>query len=200
MSPEPEPESQSWWKTLPGLLTAAAAIITAVTGLIVALHQTGIFDHTSQPPAQIRTQPTETNPVTQTGDPARTSSQSTTPTTSQPLTLPPNPEIHSGQYVYRLLSARVDPYAPGQLSLHLTVRMTNQDRFDANFWAASFRLLVNGNLQAPTNNLDELVASHSAKESDVEFVIPAATTTVGLEMGTVGVDAPAISLDLQSPK
>jgi hypothetical protein len=138
MSPEPEPDSQSWWKTLPGLLTAAAAIITAVTGLIVALHLAGLFDHTSQSAAQVRTQPTEANPTAQTGDPTRTPPQSTNPTTSRPLTLPPNSEVHSGQYIYQLPSARLDPDAPGQLSIHFTVRMTNQDRFDANFWAASF--------------------------------------------------------------
>jgi hypothetical protein len=27
----------SWWRTVPGMLTAAAGTITAVTGLIVAL-------------------------------------------------------------------------------------------------------------------------------------------------------------------
>lgn len=31
-----------WWQTVPGILTAAAAIITAVTGLILALHQAGL--------------------------------------------------------------------------------------------------------------------------------------------------------------
>ena len=29
----------SWWHTVPGILTAVAAIISAVTGLIIALHQ-----------------------------------------------------------------------------------------------------------------------------------------------------------------
>lgn len=33
----------SWWQTMPGVLTATAAIITAATGLIVALHQAGLF-------------------------------------------------------------------------------------------------------------------------------------------------------------
>jgi hypothetical protein len=32
-----EPKPQSWWQTLPGILTAVAAVLTAVTGLIVAL-------------------------------------------------------------------------------------------------------------------------------------------------------------------
>ena len=38
-----EPKSQSWWQTVPGVLTATAGIITAVAGLVVALHQAGIL-------------------------------------------------------------------------------------------------------------------------------------------------------------
>ncbi|HEV2664793.1 MAG TPA: hypothetical protein VG324_07775, partial [Blastocatellia bacterium] len=37
------PKPQSWWQTLPGILTAVAGIITAATGLIVALTQAGVF-------------------------------------------------------------------------------------------------------------------------------------------------------------
>lgn len=39
------PKPQSWWQTLPGLLTAFAGIITAVTGLFAALYQGGIIGH-----------------------------------------------------------------------------------------------------------------------------------------------------------
>src|SRR5262245_41920021 len=42
MAGEP-PKPQSWWQTLPGVLTAVAGIITAATGLIVALNQAHVF-------------------------------------------------------------------------------------------------------------------------------------------------------------
>lgn len=42
MAGEPS-KPQSWWQTLPGILTAVATIITAATGLIVALNQAGVF-------------------------------------------------------------------------------------------------------------------------------------------------------------
>jgi hypothetical protein len=45
MSDTQEPKS-SWWQTLPGLLTALATVITAVTGLIVGLVQSHVFDST----------------------------------------------------------------------------------------------------------------------------------------------------------
>lgn len=38
-----EPKTQSWWQTLPGILTALAGVLSAVTGLVVALHQTGVL-------------------------------------------------------------------------------------------------------------------------------------------------------------
>jgi hypothetical protein len=37
-------KTQSWWQTFPGMLTAVAALITALTGLLVALHQAGFLD------------------------------------------------------------------------------------------------------------------------------------------------------------
>jgi hypothetical protein len=47
-----EPKQQSWWQTLPGILTAIGAVLTAVTGLIVALQQDGQSKVTpvAQPP------------------------------------------------------------------------------------------------------------------------------------------------------
>lgn len=39
---------ESFWQTVPGILTAIAAIITAGTGLIVALYQAGVFHHATE--------------------------------------------------------------------------------------------------------------------------------------------------------
>lgn len=36
-------EKQSWWQTLPGILTATAGVITAVTGFLLAVNQSGCF-------------------------------------------------------------------------------------------------------------------------------------------------------------
>ncbi len=195
MSPDLESEPKRWWLTLPGLLTAAAGIITAFTGLLLALHQIGCFERS--PIAQVESRPTGDGPP-----PAAVESVTTHPApgsvTSRPLALPPDSEIRSDESVFKLVSARLEPYAPGKQSIHLTIRMTNNGRFDANFWAASFRLLVDGSLEAPTNNLDELVPSHSSKEGDIEFVIPGNISTVGLQMGDVGEGKPTLTLNLES--
>jgi hypothetical protein len=47
---ESEKRPTSFWQTLPGILTAIAAILTAVTGLVVALHESGLFASTRATP------------------------------------------------------------------------------------------------------------------------------------------------------
>lgn len=39
------PHTTSWWQTLPGVLTALAGFVTAVSGLIALLYQNGLLGH-----------------------------------------------------------------------------------------------------------------------------------------------------------
>jgi len=39
MSELDDAKPTAWWQTLPGILAAVAAVVTAVTGLVVAIHQ-----------------------------------------------------------------------------------------------------------------------------------------------------------------
>jgi hypothetical protein len=45
-----ERNKSSWWQTAPGLMTATAAVIAAVTGLIGGLNQVGLLDRVKAPP------------------------------------------------------------------------------------------------------------------------------------------------------
>jgi hypothetical protein len=198
MSGDREPVSKGWWQTLPGLLTAGAGIITALTGLLLALHQAGLFNHSAPTQTQSASQAAGGSPIPmEVGGGATPAATGTS--ASRPVTLPQMTEVRSGQAVFKLLAARVDPYSPDKVSLHLTVRMTNNGSYPANFWAASFRLSVNGTLQAPDNDLNELLPSNSSKQGDVEFVIPAATSSAGLQMGDVGDSKPTITITLPNP-
>ncbi|BCX68761.1 hypothetical protein [Pseudomonas izuensis] len=197
-----EPGSKGWWQTIPGILTATAGIITAIAALIVALNQAGFFETQPKKATQV---PNGT--VTQaTGGESRADTTAKAPMPSSieetkpyPITLSSGAEVRVGDAVYKILSARLDRHSPSKLSLRFEVRMTNNDRYDANFWAASFRLLIGGVLRAPENDLNELVASHSSKEGSVEFVIPDNVTDVGLQIGEVGNDAPVLQIDLRAP-
>jgi len=194
--------SATWWQTLPGVLTAVAGILTAVGGLILAFTNAGFFDRTSQKALPLQSETVKSSTIA--GDPSTTpnSSKAGPPdrTAANSLSLPADTEVRAGDLVYKILSARLDRYAPGKLSLKFDVRMTNNGRSDANFWGNSFRLRVNGVLRTPDNFLDELVEAHSAKEGLVEFLIPDTTTDVGLQVAEVGESASAIAIPLKAAK
>src|SRR5436853_3846707 len=46
-----EHNKPSWWQSAPGLMTATAAVIAAVSGLLGGLNQIGMFDRWKQAPA-----------------------------------------------------------------------------------------------------------------------------------------------------
>lgn len=50
-----EPQKPSWWQTLPGVLTALAATITALSGLVALLFQNGVFG--SKADAKVKSEP-----------------------------------------------------------------------------------------------------------------------------------------------
>lgn len=80
--PDAPSRQQSWWQTLPGILTAVAGIITASTGLIVALNNVGVF---SSEPKSASPTPTPTV-VLSASAPAK-------PTTSSVTNLPGPTEV-----------------------------------------------------------------------------------------------------------
>jgi hypothetical protein len=200
-----KPKSTGWWQTLPGILTATAAVLTAVGGLVVAFHQAGFFDRASRKPSQAQNETlkpqkvTGSLSVTQT-IPSATKSLPNASTVPYPVNLPAGTEVRFGSAVYKILTARLDRYAPGKLSLRFEVRMVNNGRFPTNFWGASFRLLVDGVPRAPDNSLNEIVDSNSAKDGVVEFVIPDTVNDVGLQVGEVGEGKPALPIPLKSEK
>jgi hypothetical protein len=53
-----ERNKSSWWQTAPGLMTATAAVIAAVTGLIGGLNQVGLLDRVKAPPTATAPVPT----------------------------------------------------------------------------------------------------------------------------------------------
>lgn len=69
-----EPDSKNWWSSLPGVITAIAGTLTAMTGLIIALNQIGFFKSDNK----ANDNRLETSP------PKQPSTDSTTATTSTP--------------------------------------------------------------------------------------------------------------------
>src|SRR5215831_6896526 len=171
-----ENNSPSWWQTMPGILTGLAAIITAVTGLMLAFNRTGgrsepiTPSSTSSPPTVSR----EARP---------------TPTPSSPASSGevPLPEIHQVKLpgaVITVLSAKMEPIDAERRSLTFRVRYLNTGGRQANFWSSSFQLIVDDVPRSQTNFLDELVDAHSAKEGDAVFEVPPGVKDVVLQISS----------------
>jgi hypothetical protein len=172
MSDNKSANGPSWWQTLPGILTGLAAIITAVTGLIIAFNRTGSRSEpvsSSSPP-----------PVSRDAQPATT----TESPSAGPIPLPPLHEVKlaAGAAVVTILSAQVAPIDAARRTLTFDVRYRNAGRYPANFWSSSYRLIVADVPREPTNLLDEVVAPDSAKEGEVVFDLPRGAKDVTLQI------------------
>jgi hypothetical protein len=91
-------------------------------------------------------------------------------------------KLAQGYIVYKILSARLEPYNAEKDALRFTIRCTNNDDYPMNFWDRSFRLLVDGVPRAPTSGLNEIVDGQSAKEGDVVFEVPTGENRVVLQI------------------
>jgi hypothetical protein len=176
----------SWWQTLPGILTGIAAIITAVTGFVIA------YNSLSHSGSRIE-EPKAANSITIGETKPTSSAASHTPapeaSAGAAATQVKLPEIHrvklsSGAADYTILSAEIEPVDAERRSLKFAVRFVNGGRYPSNFWSASFRLLVDSVPRAPTNSLDEVVPADSAKNGDVIFEVPAGTKDVVLQINS----------------
>jgi hypothetical protein len=178
-------KSKSWWSTLPGVITSLTAAITALAGLVVAIKQTGWFGAETPPaiatPSTSPSTPTPAAPpiaaapAVPAQDPSPVASLSAPARSAYSVALPAMRDYKLGAATYTLLKAEVSPQTAEKDALQIRLRMTNNDRYDTNFWDRSFRLIVDGVPMAPESNLNELVPAQSAKEGDVLFVVPRGT-------------------------
>ncbi|MDV8146124.1 hypothetical protein [Arthrobacter sp. B10-11] len=166
----------SWWATLPGLLTAAAAVITAVTGLLLGLGQLGLFD-AGRPAASTASASSTPAGAAQPGSTVRATGvpSATGNVAGWTVALPAERKFRSADVEYEILGAGVRPDVSGRVALTVALRCTNHGRYDINFWDSTFRLNADGISHSPDSGLNELVAGDSSKSGDVRFILPADT-------------------------
>ncbi|MGH3943230.1 MAG: hypothetical protein ACRDTG_32330 [Pseudonocardiaceae bacterium] len=182
---EPSGKSQnSWWTTLPGLLTALAAIVTAVTGLLLGLNQIGLFEGSA--PGSVSPAATRDGNVPKIGDnpidPAQPATTISPGMSAYEATLPLNEPTRSGDVSYEIVGYELRPDSDGELALSIDIRMFNYGRYDVNFWNAAFRLLVGADSISPSGDLNEIVAGDASKVGTVLFVIPDTTRGAALKI------------------
>jgi hypothetical protein len=197
-----ESKSGSWWlTTIPGVLTGVAAVITAVTGLAVGLHQisgsSGTEKASPEKPSAVTTQ-NNSKPHSASSDPTTSQSPSSDDASQQSLALPAGMEVKmgagpEGADVYKILSARLEPYHAEKRLLTLTIRYIHNGR--GSVIPASFRLLVDDVPRAPLFGFDGSVEMGSAKEADVGFEVPITENNVVLQISAMD-EKTEIPLDL----
>jgi hypothetical protein len=192
-SAAPEP-SRNWWQTIPGVLTALAAVISAVAGLIVALNGRPAVrsPERTEPSRTERTLPTT---ASSTAADARPAGQRAL---TGAVTLPSDPEVRlsGGKLVLRIVSARVEPFNAEERVLRLSIRWTNDDKsFVRNYWW-TLRLVVDGVSRAPEDWGYEQVEAHSARELPYSFKVPAAAGRVVLAISNDSGERAELPLEL----
>ncbi len=190
-------KSKSWWQTLPGIITTVTAAITALTGLVVTINQTGWFGPPSPPAATKGSAPAVPAPLAQA--PPLSTSPSPSPGPAYSVALPAMREYRLSTATFTVLKVDLAPRTSETAALQLRLRMMNHGRYDTNFWDRSFRLIVDGVPRAPEGGLNELVPADSAKEGDVLFVIPRGTPAARLKIA-YGDESTEIPLDLRSTR
>lgn len=185
-----EEQTRSWWHTMPGMLTGAAAVITAVTGLFLAANQAGWLrrDQNAEP-AALQTDLQTAEPASSRG----TEAAGMMAAPGNPALKPAVTEVTLGSVQLTLLDVRNEQRNPETNGLRIAMRFYNRGPYPANFWNANFRLLVNGIPRAPTGDLNKVVEGHSALEGDVEFTVPAKAASLVLQI-RIGEETTEIAL------
>ena len=171
----------SWWLTLPGLLTGGAAVVTALTGLLLALYQVGWLDDDgvsaskgTQPAAVSAPSPTQAASPTPSGVDGAPAAE------RYAVAIPLNTGFRSGTVAYSVTAATAEPDVDDQLRLTLTIRAVNTARYDLGLWDRNFGVVVGADSYAATSGLNKIVHGDSTGSGQVEFVLPADTTAANL--------------------
>lgn len=91
-------------------------------------------------------------------------------------------EVVDGDLVYSVISANVTPRGVNQ-ELRVRIRAANDSRYDANFWDATFRLVLpDGNVVTPHSGLNEIAAGHSVRDAVIAFSVSAGVRRASLRI------------------
>ncbi len=191
---EPSAKGQSFWQTAPGLITAVAALLTAIGGC-VALFTTNprLLDLILKPSA------TATVAVSQA--PVGSAPSGSTSTTavapgailaSRPVQFPDgqvvafiDPTGHT--HTYTILSATLNSLPPNQMMLDLKVRVSTNN--GVLFTGSSFSLSVGGQQIGPSNFVDVFVNANETSDADLQIPLDPSVSQATLTV-TLPIDMP----------
>ncbi len=176
----------SWWQTLPGVLTAVAAVISAVAGLIIALNGRSAGDETSQEsPVNLSPLPPREGATSGIGAaPAATTRATTAARTLDARAFPEGTTLtlSGGNLILDILSARLEPFNADMRALRFKIRFTNNGKTFERSYYLTLRLVADGVPRAPTEPPWEQIEAQSARELEYVFEVPANARTTLLRV------------------
>jgi len=179
-------EEKSFWTTLPGIITGLAAIVTAVTDLIVALNGAGIFRKS----AAGNQSSTETKTVVRKAAdslPGKQADQHRFVEKLKPVFS--MIEVKIEDHEYKILGSSLEAITPEINLLKIKIKYKNNSNYSpATFWNEGFRLAIDGSLTAPSGDLSELVERHAELANTVTFEVPNNAKNLALHILDVGKD------------
>jgi hypothetical protein len=165
MEPDTIKSKESFWKTLPGILTGIATLVTAIGGFIVILVQLGVFAsaENTTPPAQ------------QSALPPKVSTPASTNLTAV-----------ADDIEYTILSKSTSAYSQAEHKLTLNMKVSCKQT-SIGFTPDIFRLEIEGVKYAPHNELSsQWIANHADWKESLEFIIPKTLRSATLHVGQAG--------------
>ena len=180
------PDEKNFWTTVPGIITGLAAIVTAITGLIVALNGAGLFSKS----AAANKASTETKQeVKKDADslPGKQAEPQKPVEKFKPVFSMTAVKIEDHEY--KILSSSHEAITPESSSLKIKIKYKNNSNYSpATFWNEGFRLAIDGSLTAPSGDLSELVERHAELAGTVTFEVPNNAKDLALHILDVGKD------------
>ncbi|MEJ0034958.1 MAG: hypothetical protein WDO68_02535 [Gammaproteobacteria bacterium] len=196
--------SKRWWETVGGLMTGIAALISAITALIVALYTLRQPESRSASlaPAPIGTSSTARKTAEETIRPSGEPRTSVAAQPAHPVALPEKPEYvlgPEGQTArYELQAAVISTSTSEADILRIHVRFANlSDRANSRmyFQSSSFQLVIDERRLQPKENFNYTVLAKKVRQEDVLFLISKDVKRATLKIGN-SVDGVDVPLDL----
>jgi len=161
---------ESFWRTVPGVLTAFATLLTALAGMLLALNQIKVFDFFKKADVQhVR------------GDQASKNSSDTGQQSVGPVI-----GLHAtaDDITYTILFAQREFYSPKEKLLIFKIKLSCK-RNGVNFDSGLFRLEVDGSRFSPhSNSSNKWVEPYSDWVEKVQFIVPNDAQVVNLLVGS----------------
>jgi hypothetical protein len=180
------PDEKNFWTTVPGIITGLAAIVTAITGLIVALNGAGLF---SKPAAANKAASETKQAVKKDADSLTGKKEEPQKPVEKLKPVFAMTEVKIEDHEYKILSSALEAITPESNSLKIKIKYKNNSNYSpATFWNEGFRLAIDGSLTAPSGDLSELVERHAELVGTVTFEVPNNAKDLALHILDVGKD------------